>query len=214
MPFHMMLIYIVITLTALVFTLVIHELCHGLAAYALGDPTARRDGRLSLNPLRHIEPFGALMMLLVGFGWARPVSVNPRFFDNPKRDMALTALAGPISNFLLAFLSVGVMKLFDVTSIITNTVGSYIGDFFFYMAILSTGLGIFNLIPIPPLDGSKVLAAFLPDRLYWRYMQIERYGMFILMGLLLLDRYISVFGFIGAIRGSILSVFMNIFGIS
>ncbi len=212
--FHAKLIYTLITLVALLATLVIHELCHGLSAYALGDPTARRDGRLSLNPLRHIEPFGALLMLLVGFGWAKPVSVNPRFFEKPKRDMALTAMAGPMSNFLLAFIAVGCMKLFPPAAIFSNNYLWYLYQFFSYMAILSTGLGLFNLIPIPPLDGSKVLAAFLPDRIYWRYMSLERYGMLLLAGLLMLGRYgsVNIFGFIAQMQNGILNLFSRAFG--
>ena len=117
-------IQVLITIAAVVICLVVHELCHGLAAYALGDPTAKRAGRLSLNPLKHLDPIGSLMLLFAGFGWAKPVQVDARYFENPKRDMALTALAGPISNFLLAFLMVGGLKL-------TYTVQGSIGTVFY-----------------------------------------------------------------------------------
>ena len=158
----------VLRLVSVFLCLTVHETCHGLAALALGDPTAKRARRLSLNPLRHIDWFGLLMMVTVGFGWAKPVPVDPRYFRRPKQGMALTALAGPVSNFLLTFL-------------LTT-------------AILSLGLGLFNLIPIPPLDGSKVLFSLLPDRAYNTMLRYERYGMLLLWAVVLLgvgDRWMS-----------------------
>lgn len=141
----------------------IHETCHGLAAYRLGDPTAKLAGRLTLNPLRHIDILGLLMMAVARFGWAKPVPVNMNNFKNPKRDMALTALAGPISNSL----------------------GQWLITFTEYVAVLSAGLAVFNLIPISPLDGSKVLFAVLPSQSYANLMRYERYGMLLLMVVLL-----------------------------
>ncbi|MDR1691851.1 MAG: site-2 protease family protein, partial [Oscillospiraceae bacterium] len=215
LPIGQTVIEIFVVVLAMMVNFIIHEMAHGWAAYALGDPTAKNDGRLSFNPMKHIDPFGALLILLAGFGWAKPVMVNPRFFDKPKRDMALTSLAGPMSNFLLAFIAVGLMRLFPIDTAVTYitsaspTVLSVLYSLVFNIALINIGLGLFNLIPIPPLDGSKVLGAFLPDRLYWRFMQIERYGMFVLAGLLMLSRsgYLDVFGFIGAMRNGILSVF-------
>ena len=159
---------------AVVLCLSVHESAHGLAALSLGDPTARNLHRLSLNPLRHIDWFGLAMMFVAGFGWAKPVPVDPRYFRNPKWGMALTSLAGPMSNFLLAAVSMCVARLcVDNTALFV---------FFGYsVPILSLGLGVFNLIPFPPLDGSKVLAAFLPDALYIRWMRYERVGMLILL---------------------------------
>lgn len=176
----------VLRVVAILICLIVHEVCHGLAAYRLGDPTAKQNHRLSLNPLRHLDLFGTLMMIVVGFGWAKPVPVDPRYFKKPKQGMAITALAGPVSNFVLAFLSAiavnGLMGAVSVrgeeTALITAA------RFFYLMVLLNIGLGIFNLIPFPPLDGSKVLAMFLPDRAYVRWMQLERYGMFLLMILL------------------------------
>ena len=164
--------------------LVVHEVCHGLAAYWLGDPTAKRNHRLSLNPLRHLDPFGLLMMVVVGFGWAKPVPVDPRYFKNPTGGMAITALA-------LGALSA-------VAAVRGETAGLTLWlDFFALMVSLNIGLGIFNLIPFPPLDGSKVVAMFLPDRWYYRWMQLERYGMVILMVAL----WFGVFdGFLGTAR--------------
>lgn len=160
--------------------LTIHETCHGLAALSLGDSTAKSMHRLSLNPLRHIDWLGLLMMFTMGFGWAKPVPVDPRYFKNPKKGMALTALAGPVSNFMLAFslilLSKGIYLYADYT-----LVWDVIFNFLLSTAVLSIGLGLFNLLPIPPLDGSKVLGALLPDRAYFTLMRYERYGMLLLL---------------------------------
>ena len=169
---------------AVLLCLTVHETCHGLAALALGDPTARSRHRLSLNPLRHIDWLGLAMMLAVGFGWARPVPVDPRYFRNPKRGMAVTALAGPVSNFLLAFLAM--VACLAVYPFITSDTSAAYRLFIFcrlYLAPLSIGLGLFNLLPIPPLDGSKVLGAFLPERTYFGLMRYERYGMLVLLAL-------------------------------
>ncbi len=173
-------------LAAVLLCLTVHETCHGLAAYALGDPTARRAHRLSLNPLRHIDWFGLLMMFLAGFGWAKPVPVNPNYFKKPKQGMALTALAGPVSNFLLALIMLLGARIFcDVASY--TEMNQRILDFLLMVAILSIGLGLFNLVPIPPLDGSKVLFAVLPDRAYDQLMRYERYGMLVLFALVFFD---------------------------
>lgn len=167
--------------------LTVHETCHGLAAYALGDPTAKRMNRLSLNPLHHIDWLGLASMLICGFGWAKPVPVDMRYFKNPKAGMAVTALAGPASNFLLA------MLMLFFASLMTRTPGAWGGFamwFFYFLlntAVLSIGLGLFNLIPIPPLDGSKVLFALLPERAYNILMRYERYGMLVLLLLVWLD---------------------------
>ena len=160
--------------------IMIHEICHGAAAYALGDRTAATQGRLSLNPLHHIDWFGLLMLAIFHFGWARPVSVDIRNFKHPKRDMALTALAGPASNFVLAALALFLFGLL-FRSLNGKTVGTFMLDLLNNMAYLSVSLGLFNLIPFPPLDGSKVLFAFLPDRAYIQVMRMERYGMMVLI---------------------------------
>lgn len=160
--------------------LTVHETCHGLAALALGDPTARRMHRLSFNPLHHIDWLGLASMFLCGFGWAKPVPVDMRYFKNPKAGMALTALAGPVSNFLLAFL-----LMFAASVISRFTAGPVV--FLMTTAMLSIGLGLFNLVPIPPLDGSKVLFSLLPDRAYYTLMRFERFGMLVLMLIIWLD---------------------------
>lgn len=179
-------------LAAVLLCLTVHESCHGLAAYALGDPTARREHRLSLNPLRHIDWFGLLMMFVAGFGWAKPVPVNPNYFKKPKQGMALTALAGPVSNFLLALLTLLAARIFcDVAAY--SEANQRILDFLLMVALLSIGLGLFNLLPIPPLDGSKVLFAVLPDGAYNQLMHYERYGMLLLFALVFFDVGSSAF---------------------
>ena len=165
--------------------IMIHEICHGAAAYALGDRTAATQGRLSLNPLRHVDWLGLVMLAVFHFGWAKPVSVDMRNFKHPKRDMAITALAGPVSNFLLAALAMFIYGLLW-RGLYGSSLGSFCIRLLSYTAILSISLGLFNLIPIPPLDGSKVLFSFLPDRAYVRLMVLEKYGMFLLLALALI----------------------------
>lgn len=163
-----------------------HESCHGLAAYWQGDPTAKRAGRISLNPLRHIDWMGLFMMAVCHFGWAKPVPVDMRNFKNQKRGMALTALAGPVSNLLLAYLAVLLYSVCYYFAVVRALEAFYYLElFFYYVVMMSAGLAVFNLFPIPPLDGSKVLFALLPDRWYLRLMRYERYGMLLLAVLLL-----------------------------
>ena len=163
-----------------------HETCHGLAAYRLGDNTAKRMGRLSLNPLKHVDLMGLIMMALFRFGWAKPVPVDMRNFKNPKAGMALKALAGPVSNVVLAYAAV---VLCNFVMFLADRLGSTwlllaLAQFFVYVEIISAGLAVFNVFPIPPLDGSKVLFALLSDRAYDQLMRYEKYGMGLLMALL------------------------------
>ena len=144
-------------------------------AYRLGDNTAKRAGRLTLNPIRHIDPMGLLMMVVFRFGWARPVPVDMRNFKNPKRGMALTALAGPVSNLLLAAVALLLYGLLFIPLRRMGGAGEFIGQFLTITAYLNTALAVFNILPIPPLDGSKVLGAALSDRAYWSLMRFERY---------------------------------------
>ena len=156
--------------------LTVHELCHGLTAYLLGDPTAKRAGRLTLNPLAHLDWMGFALMLVAHVGWAKPVPVSVRYFKKPKQGMALTAAAGPVSNVALAVVSLLVGRL--VLSLAPEEAGKWVAWvvlFLCYVAVLSVGLGLFNLIPIPPLDGSKLLFSVLPDRLYYGFLRYERY---------------------------------------
>lgn len=186
------LIEILITLPAILISLSVHELAHGFAAYKLGDPTAKFMGRLSLNPLRHIDPLGFLCMMFFRVGWAKPVNVDARFFKKPKRDMAICALAGPMSNFALAFIfsfiTVGVYYFGITTGLyFTSVVFDVVFQMIACMVYLNLGLGVFNLIPIPPLDGSKILYRFLPDRILWKVLPYEKYAQFVLFLLLFLD---------------------------
>lgn len=186
---------LILRIVAILLCLVVHEVCHGLAAYRLGDPTAKMSHRLSLNPIHHLDVFGLIMMIVAGFGWAKPVPIDPRYFRNPKRGMAITALAGPASNFVLAYLSCILLSGYSAVLAVRgeSAVSESITLFLSLLILLNIGLGIFNLIPFPPLDGSKVVAMFLPDRAYYRWMYLERYGMLLLMAVLWfgwLDRFL------------------------
>ena len=160
--------------------LTVHETCHGLAAYALGDPTAKREHRLSLNPLHHIDWFGLAAMLLVGFGWAKPVPVNMYKFKDPKRGMAITALAGPVSNILITIVFLFIYGLLYIP-LQLSAAGQYILQMIMITAYISLGLAVFNFIPVPPLDGSKVLFSLMSDEKYYKLMRYERYGMILLL---------------------------------
>lgn len=172
----------------------LHELSHGFVAYKLGDDTAKSRGRLTLNPLKHLDPVGLLMMLVFHVGWAKPVPVNMYRFKNPKRGMAVTALAGPVSNLLIAV----VFMIFYGAAYIPlgqNAVGEYFLQMIQLTAIISIGLGIFNLLPLPPLDGSKVLFSLMSDESYYKLMRYERYGgivMLILVAIGLLGKPLSI----------------------
>ena len=182
------LLQLILRVVAVLFCIVFHEVSHGVAAYLLGDPTAKAQHRLSLNPIRHIDPFGALMMLLVGFGWAKPVPVDMRYFKKPKSGMAITAIAGPLSNFILAYvmmlLAYVCLGIFVVNEVPYSETTQGILDFCILTASLSIGLGVFNLIPFPPLDGSKILGILLPDRIYYKILRYEFAGTIVLMALL------------------------------
>lgn len=165
-------------------TLPFHEYAHAFVATKLGDQTARLSGRLSLNPMRHIDPLGALMIVLVGFGYAKPVPVNPRNFKNPKVGMALTALAGPCANLLMAivFLLLKNIILLFPTS---NPIVLALAYFFIFAASINIGLAVFNLLPIPPLDGSRILQLIIPSKYYFKFLQYERYVVIVVFVLLL-----------------------------
>ena len=178
----------VITVAASVICIVVHETSHGRTALFLGDDTAQQAGRLTLNPFKHIDIAGLLMMALFHFGWAKPVPVDAGKLKHPKLGMAITALAGPLSNVILAYFALllrsilcwlSVYDLYDLSDLL-----SYFISFFEDIAIISIGLAVFNFIPIPPLDGSKIFFAILPKDIWKRLMKYEQYGIFILMGLL------------------------------
>jgi len=173
----------VLIVAASLICITFHETAHGLVAHWLGDDTAKRAGRLTLNPVRHIDPVGLVMMAVLKFGWAKPVPIDMRNFRRPKEGMALTALAGPVSNVLLsaAALLVRSVLIFFYQYRGGGAVMEGVITFFEYIAVISAGLAVFNVIPISPLDGSKVFAAILPDKTYLKLMYYERYGMILLV---------------------------------
>lgn len=181
--------------------LTFHEFAHGYMAYKLGDPTAKNFGRLTLNPLKHLDPIGTICMIFFHFGWAKPVPINSRYFKKPRRDMALTAAAGPIMNFILALFGMLVCRILTkifVTFPAQSDFVYYIQyaalTLFSYFHMLNLSLGVFNLIPIPPLDGSRIFYIFLPPKWYFGVMKYEKYIQLALLVLLwtgLLSRPLS-----------------------
>lgn len=174
----------------LLYSIILHELAHGWVAYQMGDPTARRAGRLSLNPLKHLDPIGTLMLFVVGFGWARPVPVNFSRLQNRHGAMIAVAAAGVVANMLVAFAAMLLDRL------LTPSPSDLIGPLLYYLAHINIILAAFNLIPLPPLDGAKILMGFVSPRVQNALLRIEPYGFFILIGLLyagVLDPVIAFF---------------------
>ena len=179
--------FLIILVPVILFSLTIHEYAHALVAHRLGDDTAKRQGRLSLNPLVHLDVLGTLLLFIVHFGWAKPVPVDPRNFRNPKKDMLMVALAGPVSNILTAIAAAVILKaVFENFAAIPPGSGVDVAVrmlvWFMYIGIV---LAVFNMIPVPPLDGSRVLYGLLPDSLAYRYARFETYGIFILFAFFL-----------------------------
>ena len=184
-------------------TIPFHEAAHALVSWLLGDPTAKNAGRLSLNPVRHFDLMGAVCMVIAGVGWAKPVQIRANRFRNPKVGMAVSAAAGPVSNLLLAFVSMMIYKLLALASLMgTFPVPQLLLDFFYYMISMNITLAVFNLIPVPPFDGSRIALLFLPQKYYFRVMQYEQY---IMIGVLLL----CVFGVLSTPLSIVSSVVMH-----
>lgn len=185
--FREILIQLILIVPVVLISLTFHEVAHGYISYKLGDPTAYNLGRLSLNPIKHLDPIGSICMLLFGFGWAKPVPVNARYYKNPKRGMALTALAGPVTNLILAFFGVIVVMVVSMLSWrlgIENRWIEVIATFFYFFSTMNIYLAVFNLIPVPPFDGSRIAFVFLPTRFYFKVMQYERIIQFVVLALL------------------------------
>ena len=195
-------IELLLSIPAALITLTLHEYAHGYVAWRLGDPTARSLGRLTLNPLRHLDPLGTLSMVLFRFGWAKPVPINPRYFKNPRKGMALTAAAGPAANLIMAFVGALLVKLTvlggnAVLSLLPHQFVflffSHLADFFTLFHLLNISYCVFNLIPLPPLDGSRIFYVFLPTKWYFKVMKYERQIMIVLMIALIIGTFTGIF---------------------
>ncbi len=193
------LIYVV---PAIIITVTLHELAHGWVSYKFGDPTPKLDGRLSLNPLHHLDPIGTIALLLVGFGWAKPVHIDPRYYKDAKTGIVWTAFAGPLMNFIIAFVAIFLFNLLlklpvsIFSSEIMTRIFIYLIYLMQYTALISLGQAIFNLIPLPPLDGSKILYGILPDSVYFNIMKYENWLSLILFLVL----------FSGVLNGPLVSI--------
>ena len=165
-----------------------HEIAHAFVANKLGDPTAKNMGRLTFNPMAHVDPLGSALLVLFGFGWAKPVPVNGYYLRNPKRDMAIVALAGPLANVIAALVGGLLYNAYILIAykagFIYSNISIYVTSFFSYYIVINATLAIFNLIPFPPLDGSRILSAFLPDRAYMFLVRYERIFFIILIVLM------------------------------
>ena len=181
----------------LMYSVVLHELAHGWVAWRMGDPTAKWQGRLSLNPLKHLDPIGTVMLFIFGFGWAKPVPVNFQYIRDTKKGLILVSSAGILVNMILAFLAFLAFRL------LSPAPGTAAATFLYYLAQINIILAAFNLIPIPPLDGSKILMGFLPERWQYSLARIEPYGFFLIIGLLFLGVLTPLVSFF---RGIILTI--------
>ena len=196
--------YIIILIPVLLFSLCFHEFSHAFIAYKLGDDTAERMGRLNISPLNHLDPMGTMMLLFVGFGWAKPVPVNPYNLKDPKKDMMLIAAAGPISNLILAFLGSILLKYLPYNLI------SNLPEVFYLFIYINIALAIFNLIPLPPLDGSQIISGLLPPNKHYLLANINKYGPNILLGLIFLGIFTNI-NIIHMIMSPFINFFMFIF---
>lgn len=215
---------ILFSIPAIIIAITVHEYFHALVAYKLGDPTAKNEGRLTLNPIKHLDPVGTLFLIIFGFGWGKPVPIATLNFRNPKRDTGLVSLAGPLSNMGLAIISSFLYGIFSSVNMNVQ-VSEYISSFFWYLAALNIALAILNLLPIYPLDGSKIFSLFLPERIYFKILNYERYFFIILIVLMftgvfnfvingLTDAFMTIAEFSTALAGRLFGNLINsIFGL-
>ena len=188
---------IIVSACAVLICMTFHEFAHGWVAYKLGDTLAKEDGRLTLNPFKHIDPIGFLCMIFFRFGWAKPVSCRPDRFKHPTLDFALVAAAGPIANFITAIFFILATQILDTTlQFHPNVFFASMSNFFWEVSIYSVSLGLFNLIPLPPLDGSKIIRPLLPQKLRDMFDNFERYGIVILVIILYTGVFDGVFGWL------------------
>ncbi len=202
----------ILLLPVILFALTIHEYSHGYIAWRLGDPTAKNAGRLTFNPISHLDPIGTIMLFLVGFGWAKPVPVDPSYFRNPKRDMLYVALAGPVSNMILALITGLVIRYVNAANpeFMHGVLGPKIGMMLVLSLRINLALAIFNLLPIPPLDGSKIMYGLLPPQYEHIAYNLERYGPMALFGLIMIGMVTGV-SILWAFIGPFVRVFSVIF---
>lgn len=185
--------------------LTVHELAHGWVSSKLGDPTPRYQGRLTMNPLAHLDLIGTILMILTGFGWAKPVQINPNYYKNRTKGMALVAVAGPLANFILAFIGIlagYIIILLCLLAGVTNSVINTLESIVFVFAFRNLCFMVFNLIPLPPLDGFKVAGLFIPSRIYYNILRYEQYVILIIM-------FLSLSGAFNSIIGTGVNFFMN-----
>lgn len=192
----------------------IHEAAHAWMASRLGDPTAKRLGRITLNPLKHLDKIGFITMLLFGFGWEKPVPVDTRYFKNPQKDNALVALAGPVSNFLMAFVVLFIEGVLLKFVPLQSTIFYYLILILHFMAYTSIFLGVFNLLPVPPLDGFNVLGGILPKDLYYKiYGVLSKYGMLIVFALMWMEILSVPVNWITDLITWVFTAFLNLIGL-
>ncbi len=193
----------------LILTIPVHEAAHAWAAHKMGDNTAKYQGRLTLDPMKHFDLLGSISLVFLGIGWAKPVPVNPNNFKNRKKGMALSAAAGPISNLILAFISLMIFKIFFYLNLANpnNSFLPILSDLFSYMTSINITLAVFNLMPFPPFDGSRILGYFLPDKLYWKFMQNERTIFYIVLALVWLGFFNTPLAFFSS---TVIDLFDNI----
>jgi len=193
----------VLVAVPLLYAVIFHELAHGWVAYKMGDPTAKWMGRLSLNPLKHLDPFGTLMLFLVGFGWAKPVPININNVQDRRKGLIFVSSAGVVANILFAFVALLLFRLFPLSS------SEIVATLVYFLVQINITLAALNLIPIPPLDGSKILMGIAPRRVGYFLARLERYGFFIIIGLLYLGILDPLIGFFRWVIVTLISLFLS-----